>query len=64
MPPREYAQVMKDRERAHVFGFFSNVKDAMEAAAAVTAALEVNHSEEVIVPAARSVLSKAGNGPL
>ena len=56
--------MMKDRERAHVFGFFSNVKDAMEAAAAVTAALEVNHSEEVIVPAARSVLSKAGNGPL
>lgn len=50
---------MKDREKEHFLGIHESVHAALKAAAAT---LEVNHSEEVVVPAASSVLSKAGNG--
>ena len=51
--------MMKDREEEHYLGTQKSVHAALKAAAAT---LEVNHSEEVVVPAANSVLSKAGNG--
>lgn len=52
---RNLVEVMKDREEEHYLGTQKSVHAALKAAAAT---LEVNHSEEVVVPAASSVLSK------
>eukprot|EP00435_Cladocopium_sp_Y103_P043057 s3006_g12.t1 len=55
---RNLVEVMKDRQLAHYLDGHETVDAALKAAIMATTILEVNRSEEVVVPAASSVLSK------